>query len=661
MSQEVLNCYKYIKSKPSTRVSSLLFSTSFSVFWMMVFSSSAIAQVNSSLTNIRVTTAPLTNQSENGLRSSNKDKIQDLENSFIQQTVIPGVSTGKKIPSNGKSELKSQNRDRLSHSGKLLQNLPTLTAQDTSQFDLKLTRQVKDPQSCNIRTNCQQINQSSIQVPAANFDGQLRAQVLSQESVNTQKVQEFIAPGVSNSRLNPQPYIAPLPPLPGTQTQPRQQSSLNSQPTFNQLLYSPKNQPSASVNPTLSNNPLLGSPTSQPTVTTNSLPGFNQVSGSQTSILPALPVTQGARVQPSIQPSVVPMVSSSPSVVTQPVEERQASPFASAVKRKTVKEPSLTLQGVYVNQGGDSSARARVTGIYPLTPQALFGATLDLTSEDSSFDDSRGEGLNINELYFATSLGGLPNLRFVVGQMDLTSYFDRNSFAKDGASHFFNPVFQTNPALSSTGIGSRPGFLVNWNVTDNVAAKAAIFSSSDAMSEFSLDGFAGEIGVRYGNAIIRGTYSTARDGGNRDSFPESFEIARGNNQFGPLEDDREEAYGLNAEVFIPNMKLGLFGRYGRYENRDLGEGAETYSLGLSFLDLLTPDDRLGLAYGRGLSNDALRRGEQPDVVELFYDFKFLSNLRLGFSFQGRDSFEESVLGIRVKSEFDITPKRRGAR
>ena len=355
------------------------------------------------------------------------------------------------------------------------------------------------------------------------------------------------------------------------------------------------------------------------------------------------------------------MVGSSPPVVAQPVEQQQVSSFANTVKRQPVKEPSLTFQGVYVTQGDDTSARARVTGIYPLTPQALFGATLDLTSEGSSFDDSRSEGLNINELYFATSLGGLPNLRFVVGQMDLTSYFDRNSFAKDGASHFFNPVFQTNPALSSTGIGSRPGLLVNWSVTDNINAKAAIFSSSDALSDFSLDGFAGEVGIRYGNAIIRGTYSTARDAGNRDSFPESFGIARGNSQFGPLEDDREEAYGLNAEVFIPNLKLGLFGRYGRYENRDLGEGADTYSLGLSFLDLLTPNDRLGLAYGRALSNDALRRGEQPDVLELFYDFKFLPNLRLGFSFQGRDSFEESVLGIRVKSEFDITPKRRSPR
>ncbi|MDY6901155.1 MAG: hypothetical protein SWZ49_24195 [Cyanobacteriota bacterium] len=382
-----------------------------------------------------------------------------------------------------------------------------------------------------------------------------------------------------------------------------------------------------------------------------SRPTFNQLlklekSPQQSSDSSTPRETQETIIPQTIEPSVF-----------QPVEPKQEQRQTSTFKRKPLKEPSLKLEGVYINQGGDSSARARVTGIYPLTPQSLFGGTLDLTSEDNSFDDSRGEGLNINELYFATSLKNLPNLRFVVGQMDLTSYFDRNSFAKDGASHFFNPVFQTNPALSSTGIASRPGLLVNWSATDNIIAKAAVFSSSRDLSDFSLDGFAGEVGVRYGNAIIRGTYSTAKDAGNRDSFAESFGIARVNNQFGPLEDDREESFGLNAEVFIPEYKLGLFGRYGRYENQDLGEGANTYSLGLSFLDLFAPDDRIGLAYGSALSNNSLRQGKQPDVVELFYDVKLLPNLRAGFSVQGRDSFSESVLGIRVKSEFDITPRR----
>ncbi|MEH2323044.1 MAG: porin [Nostoc sp.] len=454
----------------------------------------------------------------------------------------------------------------------------------------------------------------------------------------------------------PSSSSAPLPRLANSAETP--ESTAPPAPTFNQLFSSQ----------TAPLSPLPNSAATQE-FTAPPAPTFNQLFSSQTAPLPPLPkpatpesTAPGAAPTFNQQPQTTPSVLSTtptpstavpvtPSITTQ---QRRQLPSSS------LREPSLQFQGVYINQGGDTSARARVSGVYPLSPQALIGATLDLTSQGSNrnFDDSRNDGLNINELYLATSLAGVPNLRFVIGQIDLTSYFDRNSFAKDGASQFFNPVFQTNPALAATGISSRTGFLTDWSITDNIEAKAAVFSSADKIGDFSLDGFAGEIGIRYGNAIIRGTYATDRDAGVNDSFLESYSIARGNNQFGTEKNDREEAYGLNAEVFIPNLKLGLFGRYGHYENRTLGEGANTYVLGASFVDLFTPDDRVGVAYGRALSNDQLRRGNSPDVLEMFYDFKFLDNLRLGLSVQSRDDFSETVFGIRVKSEFDITPRGR---
>ncbi|MBW4524280.1 MAG: hypothetical protein KME18_03665 [Phormidium tanganyikae FI6-MK23] len=337
-----------------------------------------------------------------------------------------------------------------------------------------------------------------------------------------------------------------------------------------------------------------------------------------------------------------------------------ARPNRPFLRSTALTPPSLTFQGVYLYQGDQTSARARLFGIYPLSPNALVGATLDLTT-GRAFTDTPENGFNITELYFATSPRDIPNLRFVVGQIDFTSYFDRNSFAKDGASQFFNPVFQTNPALSATGIASRPGALVNFSLTDNIEAKAAVFSSSKGVSDFALDGFAGELGIRYGNLIVRGTYATDRDSGSDSGFQEIFQLSRGGGQTGLLKGDREQAYGVNAELFIPSLKMGLFGRYGRYNNLDLGEGGDTFSGGITFLDLFTPDDRLGLAYGRALSNDQLRRrsgAENPDVLELFYDFRLLSNLRLGFSVQERNNFSEIVAGVRLKTEFDVTPSGR---
>jgi len=490
---------------------------------------------------------------------------------------------------------------------------------------------------------------------------------------------QVAAPNVE--QLNTQ--VAPLPPLPGTTA--RQEFTAPTAPplvpdtiapTFNQLLNSQAvTPPSVPSNQGQTDHQLLNCQVvTPPSVLNNQGQTDHQLMNCQVVAPPSVPGTSTLPNTQAVTPSSALNTDQShdlsitptaplPRDAIPPVAAPPAIQPRSLINSTALREPFLHFQGVYVNQGSDSSARARLEGVYPLTPHALFGATLDLTTDNSSFVDSPNKGLNINELYFATSLSGLPNLRFVVGQLDLTSYFDRNSFAKDGASQFFNPVFQTNPALAATGIASRTGLLVNWSVNDNIEAKAAVFSSADKISSFALDGFAGEIGVRYGNAIIRGTYATDRDAGGRNTFPEAFSIPRNTERtvFGPLKDDRQEAYGLNAEVFIPNLKLGLFGRYGRFEDRDLGQGADTYVFGVSRLDLFTRDDRVGLAYGRALSNEQLHRGDPLDVLELYYDFPFLSNLRLGFTVQGRNSFDETVVGVRVRSEFDITPRGRGTR
>ena len=316
--------------------------------------------------------------------------------------------------------------------------------------------------------------------------------------------------------------------------------------------------------------------------------------------------------------------------------------------------PIVRAQAAYILQDGNSSERLRATGIYAATPNLLFGATLDLT-EGNGFNDSENATFDLNELYVTVSPQSLPNLHFTAGMVDLTSYFDRNSFAKDSVTHFFNSVFQTNPALAATGIGSRPAALVNWDLTDDLNVKAAGFSSSRDFGNLAIDGFAGEVGARFGNFVVRGTYTTDRDAGQNDGFREIFQFNRGNDRFGLRSGDREEAFGVNAELFIPELKLGLFGRYGHYQNLALDRGGETYSFGLNLLDLLMADDRLGLAYGMQLSNSNLRqRGDRiPDVLEAFYDFRLLPNLRAGVMVQERNGFSDSVLGLRIRADFDV--------
>lgn len=303
--------------------------------------------------------------------------------------------------------------------------------------------------------------------------------------------------------------------------------------------------------------------------------------------------------------------------------------------REPLTEPSLEAQGLALVQDGEFSSRARLNGSAFLTPNLLVGGTVDFVNGPNLTND---DGLQITELYVAGSVPGAPGLRFRVGQLDLTSYFDRNSFAKDISRDFFNDTFQTNPALfaGANVTASRPAALAQWAVNDDVTLTASAFSSDADISNFDLNGFAGEASVRTGNLIVRGTFLSSED----TDFQGTGE--------------RLEAYGVNAEWFVPSWNIGFFGRYGFVNNTATDFDDDTFSIGLNALDVFMDKDRLGLAYGNNL-DISTDDDTNPDVLEVFYDFEIRPNLRAGFSFQQRDSLSESFLGFRIRGNLGILP------
>ena len=351
------------------------------------------------------------------------------------------------------------------------------------------------------------------------------------------------------------------------------------------------------------------------------------------------PLPQQASVPLNFGPTTnLPAAGSTPSAIPVPQASAGQSTYGNNLTPSgPITPPNLDLQALYVLQGDNSSARARLSGEAFLTPNLLVGGALDLvTGPDLTNDD----GVDLTELYLAASVPGAPGLRFRLGQLDLTSYFDRNSFAKDIGRDFFNSNFHTNPALISgaNATASRPGGLVQWSVTDDIALNAAVFSSASDITDFALDGFASEVGFRTGNLILRGTFLTARD--------TQFQGSGG----------RLDSYGINAEWFIPEVNIGLFGRYGHLNNSGTGFSGDTYSFGLNALDVFMENDRLGLGYGRNLDT-TVAEGATPDVLELFYDFEVTPHLRLGFTWQQRDQLQESYAGFRVRGDLDVLPQR----
>lgn len=354
---------------------------------------------------------------------------------------------------------------------------------------------------------------------------------------------------------------------------------------------------------------------------------------------------------PSMEP--LPMPPTATPTPAEPIAARPTaeSPVLAQERAPFEGQPQLRLDGIYLQQGESGSPRVRFSGVYPINRQALIGGAVDIAAGDIFRSD-------INELYLAVApFIDDPNLRFVIGQNDVTSYFDRNSFAKDNGTHFFSPVFQTNPALAAAGIGgSRQSAIMNWTIADNLDTRVMVFSSSPYIGDFALNGVAGEVAYRTGNAIVRGTYVAGIDGGTQTTFPEAFSLIRSDGENGVAFNDREEAYGINAEWFLPESNIGLFGRYGFYRNRTLGLGASNWAIGLNIFDLFMEDSRFGLAYGYGLSNRQAREAlglPRPDVLETFYDFRAMGDFRVGLSLQSRNAFSETEFGFRIKTGFDL--------
>ncbi len=388
-----------------------------------------------------------------------------------------------------------------------------------------------------------------------------------------------------------------------------------------------------------------------PTSTPLAVPALPRVpsSGNTTPLLPpssSVPAVSGGGITTAQSPTF-PGASTVPSVTTpfsspDPFTSQAPSPTSPAVAvappledlNQPITETSLSLQGLYVLQGSQSSARARLSGDAFLTPNLLVGGALDLVTGP---DLTSRDGVQLTELYVATSVPGAPGLRFRLGQLDMTSYFDRNSFAKDVGRDFFNSTFHTNPALiaAANATASHPGGLVQWSLNDNLILSASAFSSAADLTNFALDGFAGEVGLRTGDLILRGSFLTGQDTDFQGTG------------------DRLASYGLNAEWFLPQANIGLFGRYGRL-NSSSGSLGDNYSFGLTAFDVFMDEDRIGVAYGRNLPSASVD-GRTPDVLEVFYDFVALPNVRVGFTFQQRNQLQDSFAGFRIRSDIDLLP------
>ncbi len=276
-------------------------------------------------------------------------------------------------------------------------------------------------------------------------------------------------------------------------------------------------------------------------------------------------------------------------------------------------------------------------------PDPFTGSVSGLNADAGSLQDSdRADRVTLREAWVMTQLFE-GRLTGVVGKLDLTNYFDRNTVANDETSQFVSGMFVNNPLLGQlvAGVGHQanaPGLHLAWDTFRQWRFGIGVQVPEDSGSALGRTPFTiGEIG--YSTQLLGGLGNYRlwgrRNGGEKGS----------------------RAVGINFDQWAGQW-LRAFGRYGLQTGG--GErDRHAWSLGLGIRSLLVsrPRDETGLAYGWMRA----ATGRAEDLAELYHRFYLTEHLAVSliaqyaFHLAGNDRVRPRagvlVSGLRTQVNF----------
>jgi len=261
--------------------------------------------------------------------------------------------------------------------------------------------------------------------------------------------------------------------------------------------------------------------------------------------------------------------------------------------------------------------------INPLT--LLNGYTARLSEQNA---------LNLREVWLRTELFG-QRLALTMGRLDLTNYFDANSFSNDESTQFLSDALVNNQMLGLTSNGT--GVAAEYDPKNGFRLKFGLQQSNDDATNLSESLFTlSEVGYTFTPfALPEGTYRVWFRTDNTAT-------------------DTLTAAGLSFDQKLTNA-VGLFARYG---SQDLElEGRDHYwSAGVSFQNgfILNPQDTWGVGY----SEMRPFSGEREKLIEGYYNLLLTERLRLSFHLahvlerpSEGEEFGYLLPGIRLQAAF----------
>lgn len=301
------------------------------------------------------------------------------------------------------------------------------------------------------------------------------------------------------------------------------------------------------------------------------------------------------------------------------------------------------------------------------------GNTTGTNNDIEGFNSSQ---LNLNEARYEHLLLN-DTLMVVLGQMDITSYFDENNFANDETMHYLAQQFDNNSAIE-------------WGGSENFFGPGLVLLASPTKSlDFSLGWFEGDgdYNEMFRNPFLIGQATLkTKIGGFKGNYrlyawsrmtphcKSASDSAIFTNCDSELEStgehikikDSNTGFGLSLDQQI-SESIGLWARFG-YQDPDVSQFDKAVSIGSVISKLIgRPDDKLGIAYGAVFPSNTFEnstgRSDIEHYAEVYYKYVFsgdgeIKGLHITPDFQiitnpGGDSSVDPVFiwGLRTQVRF----------
>lgn len=227
-------------------------------------------------------------------------------------------------------------------------------------------------------------------------------------------------------------------------------------------------------------------------------------------------------------------------------------------------------------------------------------------------------------------------LIITTGKIDLTNYFDINSYANDENSQFLSNAFVNNASLIAPG--NAPGVRVYASPIHHISIEAGLSSTENTGDSLFTDIYKiGSIGVSYW-----------------EETSNTFEMRLYCYQHPSISDSYGYGVSINQSI---NDKIAIFGRYGQNEDKlsSLHEIKSSWSTGFQYSNKLFEKDLVvGAAYG--ISTPYSNSLNNEKNLEIYARQEINKWIHFSPIFQqiwnaGGSSNNFSIIGLRTSFEF----------